>query len=314
MNMDPQQPDETEAATEAAPALPCPSFSPAMLQRQLAIDGLLHWGVAVAVIVGITLAMMWEAAGRQTRSLVAVLAVAVLWVAISLINARVVQQLPRLIALVHDDPVEAETTIATALHRRPLQRRVRLMLCHRLAMLRHRQQRFAEAAAICHAVLSHKLRRGIMAYLGAPGLDDVRNHLTLMLVEARLHCHDLNGAYVGLVQLHHSRLNLLEALQRLALQTRYEIAAGHPAAALGRIGNKIKMAELMPAPQCGMVHAMLAVAADTVNNTRLADWLRRRAELLCTPEQVGQFYRSAGSFAQLGQPTDLGAASADQLL
>ena len=41
-------------------------------------------------------------------------------------------------------------------------------------------------------------------------------------------------------------LGLLESLQRLALQTRYEVAAGQHERAIWQVSEKVKMAELMP--------------------------------------------------------------------
>ena len=57
-------------------------------------------------------------------------------------------------------------------------------------------------------------------------------------------------------------------------------------AVLDDVQRKVAMSELMPAPQCGAMHAMLAVAAQRAQRRPLGDWLHRRAELLCTQEQL----------------------------
>ncbi len=290
-----------------APQTHSPPFIPADLKRQLLIDTVLRWMVALGVIGGLLIGLVWEDTGAHVLSLVVIMVVAGGWVAVSLINARVAQQLPMLTAAVYTDPPRAEAGLAAAIRRRPLQRRVRLLLFHRLAMLRHRQQRFAETAAICQTVLAQPMRRSL---IGFSSINDVRNNLLLMLAEARLQCKDVVGSYVALTELAQSPLSLLESLQRVALQTQYEIAAGYPQAVMQGLEGKVLLAELMPAAQSGAVHAMFAVAAAKVERHDIADWLRRRAELLCTPQQIEHFGQFAGLFADLHQPEDFIAEAA----
>ncbi len=186
--------------------------------------------------------------------------------------------------MIDAEPELTEDRIAHHLHARPLLGWVRLMLYHRLAGLRHRQHRFGESATICAAILRYRL---------GPA-NDARPHLLLMLVEASLECHDLANAYHGLSRLYGTRLSLIEALQRLALQTRYEVMCGYHQHALHHQAQKIQLAELMPAPQCGEVHAVLATAATHMHDNQLAAWLWQRAELLCTPDQLDDL--KAGGF------------------
>jgi len=81
-------------------------------------------------------------------------------------------------------------------------------------------------------------------------------------------------------------LGLIDSLQRLSLQTQYEVAIGADAAALGGLRQKVELSELMPAAQCGAMHALLAIASQRRGQHEVAQWLRRRAELLCTAEQL----------------------------
>ena len=266
-----------DAATTGGPdPSTCPPFDVASLKRQLSVDRFCRWCLLAMLGLGVGMASV---AASHTIHVVAgsiVLLVAVAWIAMSMLNARVARALPAISDLVAQDPGAAEAVLAEALARWPLQPSVRLLLYHRLAMVRHRQRRLAEAAAICHAVLDHAwhLPR------------EARAHLLLILVEAHLYHRDLVQAYHGLVQLHRVALNLVEVTQRLPLQLRYEILAGHDQAALRSIDRKIQMAELLPADQCGLVHLLLAMAAGRSGQTQLARWLKARAELVCSAEKI----------------------------
>ena len=269
----------TETQDQPAPPSPpaLPPFSPHHFAWELRIDAMLRLTVMLAVLAAAVLVFVFEA-GSQVWSTVAVIAVLAVWLGVSSISARVSQALPRITAAIETDPAAAESMIADLIRRRPLLRWVRLMLYHRLAVLRHREGRFAESATICQAILEQPM---------GPARQ-VRPHLLLMLAEARLHFGDLVGTYLPLLELHHTRLGLTEFLQRVALQTRYEIASGQYEAALHRTQQKVELAELMPAPQCGAMHALLATAARHTRRHQLEQWLRDRAELLSTPEQRRQ--------------------------
>ena len=160
--------------------------------------------------------------------------------------------------------------------RRPLLRSVRLLLYQRLALLRHRQQRCAETSAICQALLAqpHKVLR------------PMRPALLLMLAESQLACQQYLPCFEALWQLSSLRLNLLEVLQKLLIQTRYEVGVRQWPAALERLPQKVAAAELMPAAQCGMMHALLALSASRASRAQEAHWLRQRAQLLCDQRQL----------------------------
>lgn len=272
-----ETPDNPSAPPEeAAPSTEqVPPFAPRTLESQLRWDAALR-GLAVAGVVVVLAAVMVLEPGGSAVALAGMVLVVAGWLAVNVVSAKVSRELPRVAAMIEADPVAAEARLAEHMRRRPLMRWVRLMLYHRLAGLRHRQRRFAESAAICAAVLRHRLGPARQA----------RAHLLLMLTEAALECGDLHAAYGALSELFRTRLTLLEALQRLALQTRYEVMAGHPAAAVQQAQRKAHLAELMPTPQCGALHAMLATAAVQAKQHDLATWLWGRAQLLCTPEQL----------------------------
>jgi hypothetical protein len=267
---------DKQASPNAAPPAErcCPPFHPATLQFQMNMDAAWRLG-SVAMMAAALIFAAHSSAASHLAYLLA-LFVVVGWIAISISSARVWQVLARVTALLEHAPQHAETLIADALSRRALHRAVRLLMYHRLAVLRHRQQRFAEAAAICQALLAYNL--------GA--VRQVRPHLLLLLAECRLLACDLYGAWLALGELAPMELNLIESAQRMALRTRYEIAAGYYQLACQDVRQKVQLSELMPPAQCGALHAMLAFAARHCDHGQLADWLQQRAELLCTPQQI----------------------------
>lgn len=273
-------PPPAPPATPVSARPACPPFSPAVMTRQLAVDAVLRLGALAAILVAAGVLTSHElglgAAGYVLAGLVLVGSMA-----LSMVSASVGRELPRITALIDQDPVEAEVQLGAALRRRPLQRSLRLILYQRLALLRHRQQRFAEAAAICESLVARS--RGLPA--------DVRANLLLMLVEAHLRGGQLGPAWQGLQDLHRMPLGLTESLHLLMLQTRYEVAAGYDHLALAHLDRKMPLIELMAAPQCAAIHALLADAARRAGGLVLADWLARRAALLGGPQAAGESSR-----------------------
>lgn len=252
-----------------------PPFRAARLMRELRVDAAMRWSLVVVAALGFIVLLSFGA-GATTAAVIALgLAVAV-WLVLNFASARVSRDLPRLGAMIEAEPALAEDQLARHLRTRPLLTWVRLMLYYRLAGLRHRQHRHAESLAICVALLPHRL---------GPA-KEARAHLLLMLIEAALERRDLVSAYHALLEVQRIRLSLVEALQRLALQVRYEVLCGYHERALWRTTEKVQLAELMSAVQCGAVHACLAAAATQTRQEKLAHWLWQRAELLCTTEQL----------------------------
>ncbi len=268
----------------------CPPFDPQQMRKQLGRDGWLRTGVIVFLLllffgslVNLIAAvfppiLVMRPAWERVLPWLFPLSLVILgvWIYVSVTSVKVAQQLSTMSGLVDRDPARAEDALAKLMRRRMLQRSVRLLLYHRLAVLRHRQGRFDESSAIGLAVLGEDAR----------AIRALESHLWLMIGDGRLQCGDTGGAYASISRLHGMTLRLPERLQLLTLQTRYEIATGHDGSALSDLARKIRFAELMPAGQCGAVHALLAIAATRQDKPVLADWLSRRAALLCSPEQL----------------------------
>jgi hypothetical protein len=52
------------------------------------------------------------------------------------------------------------------------------------------------------------------------------------------------------------------------------------------VSGKVQMCELMPSINSARGQALLALAAYRTNRTQLAQWLRRRSELLAEPAEI----------------------------
>ena len=303
MSEEPIQPDQPNEPNEQddPSAQPSPQvgepgrsilvFSPDRMLRELWIDLAIRRGLGVLVILAIVALMIFDQAG-STLGLMVVMAVIFAWIGVNSISANIWRALPSVTAMIGRDPILAEAHLADLMKRRPLMRWLRLLLYHRLAAIRHRQNRFAESAAICQTILSQPL---------GPARKQIGS-LLLMLAEASLQCRDMYGAYAALSALAGERLNLAERLQHLAIQTRYEVLCGHDRAALAGVRQKLLLAELMPAEHCGAMHAMLTASAQRAGHNELADWLYRRSELLCGRERLEQLLQGAFAVDVVGPP------------
>ena len=300
------QPHDTAPEGESADAAlaTCPPFSAARLKRQLVVDQTVRFGLVMVIVLLLVPTMVTAAVDQPLTqpewTNAAMLLALAAWLGMAMLNTGAARRLARATLLMDFDPPRAEAELAGSLKTFALNRTLRILLYQRLALLRHREGNYQESGAICHALLAQPLGKA----------EHVRVPLLLILIEARLTEGDGVSAYAGIMQLRAQPIALLESLQLLALQTRYEVQFGHDDSALSRIAEKTRMAELMPAPQCGAMHAMLATAAKRAARTDLATWLRQRAELLCTFEQldtIDQAWQSAG------QMTDAAAATTEGL-
>jgi len=262
-------------------------FSHADFEKRLAFDTALRQiiftfaGIALGAV--FVLPLLGLPHTELISSILAPLVLLFLWLRVSTTTAKVSRALPLIGANIVDQPAMAERMIFEQLGRRPVMRWARLLTYHRLAALRHHQRRFEETADICQHILSQPTTGPAAAPLRA-----ARSHLLLMLAEAHLCTGNVPGAYHALDDLHRTKLSLTDALQRLALQTRYALKIGDWAHALDHGRDKVQLAELMPPPQCGAMHAMLATAAQKQGRDDLAGWLWERTELLTPPAQMQQ--------------------------
>jgi hypothetical protein len=194
-----------------------------------------------------------------------------IWVALSVTSARSSRlglDSPALIATGQFD--EAERRIDQAMRAFSLFGPAKLRALHQLAVLRHAQQRWQEAAALCRALLNQRI--GTNRGLTTPS--------RLILSESLLELNDMPGSFLALRELYSQQLSLEEVLNVLSLQLDYESRIGAWGKMFDGAPTKVQLAELMPSSAAARVQALLGLAAMKSGRTDWADWLRRRAELL----------------------------------
>lgn len=279
-----QSASQGDAKQDKREPLTLPPFTRKRFERQLLLDRTLGWLFVAAIVLGLVVSgflpedmSFWWSFG--------VAGIFAFWIISSVPGMRVAQRIPRIAGAVIQHQAQAEHAIAQSLKHKPLPRTVRLALYHHLAVLRHRQERYGESADICAAVLS-RLPRTLLPLSRTRISEDAEGTLLLLQGDSLLQQKDYIGLYQVIMQLHSLNRTLVQTLQLTALQTQYELAIGAYDSAISGVQHKVKMAEIMPAPQAGAMHALLAVAADKTMQSKLADWLRHRAQLLCSSTQL----------------------------
>jgi hypothetical protein len=238
------------------------------LRRDLTISSVLKYALLAGLIlvptVGPRLGM-----GVSVGGILVVLGI--VWIVVNYLSARgsyMAADSPSLIASGQFDEAEAE--IEKVIRSFWLFRSVKLLSLHHLAVLRHAQRQWRDSATLSRALLRQRLTT----------LPGVARTTRLMLADSLLELGDLAGAHEALVSLYSQKLTLIEAMNLLVVQLDYESRIGAWQSMLYNLTSKIQMTELMPASSAARSQAMLALAASQLGNTDLAEWLRRRAELL----------------------------------
>jgi hypothetical protein len=238
------------------------------LRRDLALGSLLQgalFAAALGSLVVLPLVM------PQVNSSIVLLAVFIIWVALmynSAKGARLSVDTPVLIASGQFE--EAEGQIELALSRFSMFRGIKLQAVHQLAVLRHAQKRYREAAALCRALLAHR---------GAADTPMSRS-VRLLMAETMLELDDLRGVYDALAGLYRQRLSLVEVLNLLLAQLDYESRVGAWDRMMNQVMSKVQLAELMTPTSSARTQALLALAAKRSGRSDFCDWLRSRVELL----------------------------------
>ena len=254
-------------ATPPQPATP-DHAAVARLRRDLTLTGLVKWGLLL-----LAAAAMFAQAVPAFAFIgsVALASVAGLWLVLSYFSvrgSRAAAITPVLIAAREYE--QAQQSIDEALVGFSLFRSVKLRSLHHLALLRHAQRRWEEAAMLCRALLAERL--GI--------LSGVARSARLVLAECVLELGDLHGAYEALDGLYGQQLPLAEALELTALQLDYLSRTGQWGPMMEAADRKAALAELMPASRAARTQALLALAARKLGVAPWEQWLRRRVELL----------------------------------
>lgn len=170
----------------------------------------------------------------------------------------------------------AEEQIEQVLGTFSLFRTSKLLGIHQLAVLRHAQKRWADAAVLCRALLGRRL---------GP-IRGVGKQCRLMLADSMLELGDARGAHEALAGLYQQRLTLAEAINLLAVQADFHGRAGNWGELFAGIETKVQLAELMPAGLSARTQALLALASKKTGRADWASYLTRRAELLSDVQEL----------------------------
>ena len=234
------------------------------------LNALLLAGVFVAFVAG-------GISSSRIGDLLLLLGLGVVWVTLgyqSMKGSRLAAASPQLIATGQFE--QAEHQIEQALKTFSLFRTSKLLSLHHLALLRHAQNRWSDAAELCAALLRQRLG----------SLKGLTRQSRLILADSLLELGDLRGAYGAISHLYNERLSLAEAMKLLAVQLDYLARVNAWGAMLLGLESRVELAELMNASQAARTQAHLALAAKKTGRGELSDYLRRRAELLVDPAEL----------------------------
>jgi hypothetical protein len=237
-------------------------------QRDIAVRAVLRsLLLAAGVAAGLVLPLVVEGF-EASIGLALVLGVWLMLSFTSAKNSRILAPSPGLIATGQFE--EAERRIDQAMHAFSLSRTSKLLGLHHLAVLRHKQRRWQDAATLCRAVLAQRLK-------ALPGLERATR---LILADAMLEMGDAAGAGDAIAPLRFQQLALSEVLAMLQVELDVLSRLGAWDAMLAGLPGKVQLAELMPPQPAARVQALLALAAQKRGLAQWSDWLRRRVELL----------------------------------
>jgi hypothetical protein len=246
----------------------------ARFRRDLVVSNLLRVGLFAVAFVSL-FGAPWL--GFHGEGVIALVVVSLIWMTLSyrsLQGSRLAADSPALIATGQFD--RAESIIETGLRSFSLFRTAKLLSLHHLALLRHAQQRWRETSLLCQALVRQKMR-------GLPGL---ARSTRLLLADSLLQMGEVRGAYEAMAGLQGVALSLHESLTLQLLQLDYCSRVNGWDAMLDSVRLKVQMSELMPTVNAARSQAYLALAAQKKGRYELAQWLRRRAELLAPVDEI----------------------------
>jgi hypothetical protein len=246
----------------------------ARVRRDLTLSSALKLGLLLAAVAALVLPGL---IGLKGSDLLVLMVVGGIWAVLSfrsLQGSRLAAAFPGLIA--SGQYSIAEEQIEQSLRRFSISRAAKLLSIHHLAVLRHAQRRWPDAAALSRALLSQRLG----------SLKGLSRQSRLILADALLEMGELPGAYDAMAALYREHLPLAEALALQAVQVDYQARIGAWNQMCDQIAAKCQLADLMPPPAAVRVQALLALAARKAGRDDWAEWLKRRVELLCDVQEL----------------------------
>jgi len=249
-------------------------FAIARFRRDMTLGTLLNAMLLAGVFISFVLGGV---SNSRFGDVLLLLGLGAVWVTLgyqSMKGSRLAAGSPQLIAAGQFD--QAEHQIEQALKTFSLFRSSKLLSLHHLAVLRHAQKRWTDAAQLCSALLRQRL--------GA--LKGLSRQSRLILAESLLELGDLRGAHAAILALYSERLSLAEATKLLAVQLDYLARVNAWEAMLAGLESKVELSELMNASSSARSQALLALAAKKAGKGDWVDYLRRRAELLADASEL----------------------------
>lgn len=246
----------------------------ARLRRDLTVGRVVN--IVLLTVVALCF-MVGQVIDNHLADILLILILGVIWVTLgyqSLKGSRLAARSPMLIAQGQFDLAEHE--IEQALKSFSIFRTSKLLSLHHLALLRHAQRRWHEAAELCRALLRQRLG----------SLKGLSRQSRLILADSLVEMGDLRGAHHAIGSLYEERLSLGEAMNLLAVQLDYLWRVNAWAAMFEGIATKVQLAELMNTVTSARVQALLALAAKKVGRLDWSDYLRRRVELLADIDEL----------------------------
>jgi hypothetical protein len=249
-------------------------FAIARFRRDVTLGAVLN----AVLLSGVFLCVLMGGAFNSRLGDVFVLMVlGVVWLTLgyqSMKGSRLAAGSPHLIAAGQFD--QAEYQIEQALRTFSLFRTSKLLSLHHLAVLRHAQKRWTDAAELCSVLLRQRLG----------SLKGLSRQSRLILADSLLELGDLRGAYGAIADLYQERLSLAEAMKLLAVQLDYLSRVHAWESMLEGLASRVQLAELMNTAASARTQALLALAAKKAGKNEWSEYLRRRAELLADAKEL----------------------------
>jgi len=244
------------------------------LRRQFLLATLARSVLLMVVALGFVFGTLWQADSHYRSEVMWSISslAAIAWVVLTFYSVRQVRAAHQASAFIASGRLDlAEEKLKSTLRQFSLYRNAKLLACHHLAVVAHGRKGYQAAAELCD---------GMISLPGGPPGTTLRT-CRILLADCRLSLGDIAAARQAIapLNLQGPDLNLAEQLLLLPIELRCQITAEQYGAAAESLPWKVKRAELLDSPTAGLVHALLSLAADGIGQSRMADFLRRRADL-----------------------------------
>jgi len=242
----------------------------ARFHRHMRAAAVLRWAFVVVMITGCV--AFYQVGPTAQLGVLAVMGLAtVAWVVLGVRGVRLAGAARLGAMLLEAGRIdEAQQHLARALRAVTPLRSVKLLACHQMAVAAHASRCYRGAVALCRALLGERL--------GA--MKSMANATRLILADSLLMLDDVRAAGLALDGLSGARLSLADRMVLLPIELRYHLAAGLEDRAVESLPHKVRLAELLDAPDAALAHALLAEACRRNQLTPQGDYLRERAALL----------------------------------